>query len=196
MRKMGKWKAVFMLLIIAVIASFVILLVGKKLVNPTIITINNKEIKLGMTLEKVQDLVGHRYKLSNYNARKGNVCKDVWVKYSLLDCYSIEENDFFGGRGRACLYFNKKEKLQEIYITYDNDYAETVFSKLKEEYGDNYTYDWLNGENYNAVKGYRWDLENGTSILWLPETADSEFKELIITYTDDITEVVPPLVEE
>lgn len=196
---MRKRKIVLILLTIAVIAIFVILFLAReKLMKPTSITISNKEIKLGMKLEEAQNILGSRYMLFQYDDYRGNVCRDVWVKYLLVDPDYIDGcDDFFDSRGRAYFYFNKKKRLQEILIRADKYYADIIFSKLKEEYGDNYIYDWLNEESYdNVVKGYRWDMENGTSILWLPETADSEFKELIITYSDDITEVVPPLVEE
>ncbi len=189
-------KKKYIVIVVMVLMSLLIIACGKEEIG-TNIEVNGTVISLGMSGEEIKEEMKDEnlnyhsaigYGAGNVFYPSGFACDGVQIRDEMNN--NLETNMVLGYGANVQYNFNFKGGLQEIWICWSEDYnEEDILEQLKNLYGSTYTDDWIDFAGIEAV--YRWDMEDGTSILYMPEKEPGNGAGMFMIYTEDIEDVEP-----
>ncbi len=176
------------ILFIIMLSSILLISCSQEEREGTTLTINEGQITMGITEKELSaKMDDENLKAKDYFV-SGFSCSDVDMMRKMSN--ESEENIVFGQKASITYLFDFDDRLHEVWIVWSEGYnQETIMEELKMLYGTDYIEDWL--DLLITRKVYRWDMEDGTSILFLPEEKPGNGVGMFMTYTADIEDVEP-----
>lgn len=156
----------------------------KSIVNTSVV-VNDVDVRLGMTKSDLENAFQDEHLEEDYeHASASGLCENVPVYWNVSNYEEI--NQVLGQN--AYVYYNLDEERQLVFleIVWWTDYdTESMFDSLIALYGTDYTKTWI--DFVDVKEAYKWDMEDGVSILWWPEKESGEKPVLCMIYTDELT---------
>lgn len=141
----------------------------KEAVSPTSITVDDKEIKLGMRSREIQEIFSNiEFKIKNTTVHPERICNDVRLIKAMWNVNIDEVIMVLGCDASVRYIFNEMGELQELHVCWNGNDRETIFSNLKDLYGEDYTTEWVAADYKTSA--YKWDMEDGTSMVFMPDS--------------------------
>ncbi len=123
-------------------------------------------IKLGATLEEMQELVGEYDFVWEECSQGVSVSEDILMTQKAVSHTMVEA--VYDYPARVTYYFDDANKLRELTVEWDSDCdRETIFENLEEMYGEEHMISRLRYQD-TAIDVDQWSLENDTNICFYP----------------------------